>query len=150
MLAPTAAHAMLSLNEVLCCESSVMKAWLNCLESARTSAAAATGAIARIFDVSMVGRRRRRRREADRTSEPQSRGVEDEERGVPCLSKLGSFCAHRAAGGAPITTVPSDFFGHVAFLRTGTRYIIYISAPRLSHVGTLIGSMSHDPIMRPH
>ena len=46
----------------------------------------------------------------------------------------GSFCAHRAAGGAPITTVPSDFFGHVAFLRTeparAITYIIYISAPR--------------------
>ena len=74
MLAPTAAHAMLSLNEVLCCESSVMKAWLNCLESARTSAAAASGAIgiARIFDVSMVGGDGEGdgRREADRSLQP--------------------------------------------------------------------------------
>ena len=106
-----------------------------CLESARTSAAAATGAIARIFDVSMVAEETATRGR----SEPQERGVEERE--VPCLSK-GSFCAHRAAGGAPITTVPSDFFGHVAFLRTGTRYIIYISAHRLSHVGTPIGSMT--------
>ena len=123
---------MLSLNEVLCCESSVMEAWLNCLESARTSAAAATGAIARIFDVSMVG--------GDGDARPigASRGVE--ERGVPCLSK-GSFCAHRAAGGAPITTVPSDFFGHVAFLRTGTRYIMYTYPRPDCHMsGHLLGA----------
>ena len=59
------ARHMLLLNEVLCCESSVMKAWLNCLESARTSAAAATGAIARIFDVSMVGGGRPERADKD-------------------------------------------------------------------------------------
>ena len=53
--APTAAHAMLSLSEVPCYESSVMKAWLNCLESERVSAGAAIGSIASIFDVSMVG-----------------------------------------------------------------------------------------------
>ena len=52
---------MLSLNGLPCCESSVMKAWLNCLESARVSAAAATGSIGSIFDVSMVrgGRQQR-------------------------------------------------------------------------------------------
>ena len=46
---------MLSLSGLPCCKSSVMKAWMNCLESARVSAAAATGSIGSIFDVSMVG-----------------------------------------------------------------------------------------------
>ena len=128
--APTAAHAMLSLSEVPCCESSVMKAWLDCLESARMSAAAATGSIASIFDVSMVGRGRQER--------PSSR---EKEGGVPWRYN-GSFCAHCAAGGAPITMVPSDFFVPIAFLRTGMHHIIYVPAPRVPHVGTPIGSMT--------
>ena len=37
---------MLSLSEVPCCESSVTKAWLTCLESERVSAGAAIGSIA--------------------------------------------------------------------------------------------------------
>ena len=45
--------AMLSLSEVPYCESAVMKTRLNCHKSARTSAAAATGSIGSIFDVSM-------------------------------------------------------------------------------------------------
>ena len=45
--------AMLSLGEVPYCESAVMKTRLNCHESARMSAAAPTGSIGSIFDVSM-------------------------------------------------------------------------------------------------
>ena len=56
--------AMLSLSEVPYCESAVMKTRLNCHESARMSAAAATGSIGSIFDVSMVrGGRQQRPRE---------------------------------------------------------------------------------------
>ena len=46
--------AMLSLSEVPYCESAVMKTRLSCHESARMSAAAATGSIGSIFDVSMT------------------------------------------------------------------------------------------------
>ena len=53
--------AMLSLSEVPYCESAVMKTRLNCHERARMSAAAATGSIGSIFDVSMArgGRQQR-------------------------------------------------------------------------------------------
>jgi hypothetical protein len=53
--------AMLSLSEVPYCESAVMKTRLNCHERARMSAAAATGSIASIFDISMArgGRQQR-------------------------------------------------------------------------------------------
>ena len=91
MLAPTAAHAMLSLNEELCCKSRVMKAWLNCLESARASIAAATGAIASIFDVSMVGGAAKRGR-----SEP--RGV-DRKQGSHLVYKFPAFAC--GLGAAP-------------------------------------------------
>ena len=53
--------AMLSLGEVPYCESAVMKTRLNCHERARMSAAAATGSIGSIFDVSKArgGRQQR-------------------------------------------------------------------------------------------
>ena len=55
--APTAAHAMLSLSEVPCCESSVMKAWLNCHPRERAGERRRRHWFhcASIFDVSMVG-----------------------------------------------------------------------------------------------
>ena len=103
MLAPTAAHAMLSLNEVLCCESSVMKAWLNCLESARTSAAAASGAIARIFDVSMVAEETATRGR----SEPQEGSRKEGSPAVLVQRELlrasTIVLAAAPAGGAPIS-----------------------------------------------
>ena len=46
---------MLSLSDVPCCESGVMKTQLSCHKSARRSAAAATGSIGSIIDVSMQG-----------------------------------------------------------------------------------------------
>ena len=95
---------MLSLNGLPCCESSVMKASLNCLESARVSAAA-TGSIGSIFDVSMGRRRSAAGRQRPRPV------------GVPLEAYKGSLCALRARGAAPITTAPSDFFVHVAFPR---------------------------------
>jgi hypothetical protein len=48
---------MLSLGEVPYCESAVMKTRLSCHKSARMSAAAATGSIGSMFDVSMEQRR---------------------------------------------------------------------------------------------
>ena len=57
-----AVHATLSLSEVPGCESSMMKAWLSCLESARMSVGAAIGSMASIFDVFMVGGGRQRGR----------------------------------------------------------------------------------------
>ena len=57
---------MLSLNGLPCCESSVMKVRLNCLESAQVSAAAAIGSIGSIFDVSMVRGGRQQRVAAER------------------------------------------------------------------------------------
>ena len=67
---------MLSLSEVVpCCESRVIKVWLNCLESERVLAGAAIGSIASIFDVSMVNGRRWR---LDRRSQ-----VGSTEGGVP-------------------------------------------------------------------
>ena len=59
---PCMRHATLSLSEVPGCESSMMKAWLSCLESARMSVGAAIGSMASIFDVFMVGGGRQRGR----------------------------------------------------------------------------------------
>ena len=87
--APTAAHAMLSLSEVPCYESSVMKAWLNCLESERVSAGAAIGSIASIFDVSMVGGGGHRGTRPDR-SEPRGEGLL-ERRGIDRVPERGGL-----------------------------------------------------------
>ena len=87
-----------------------MKAWLHCLESTRVSVAAATGSIGSIFDVSMVGG------VGHRESADRSQTRPSEKEGSRLVYKE-SFRAHRAAGGAPFTTVPSDFFVHVAFPR---------------------------------
>ena len=65
---PPQRSAMLSLSEVPYCESAVMKTRLNCHESARMSAAAATGSIGSIFDVSMGRGGRLQRPTADRPS----------------------------------------------------------------------------------
>ena len=54
-------RVMLSLSGLPCCKSSVIKACMNCLESARMNANAATGSIGSTFDVSMVGGARRRK-----------------------------------------------------------------------------------------
>ena len=54
-------RVMLSLSGLPCCKSSVIKACMNCLESARMNANAATGSIGSIFDASMArgGRQQR-------------------------------------------------------------------------------------------
>ena len=88
--------AMLSLGEVPYCESAVMKTRLNCHESARMSAAAPTGSIGSIFDVSMA--RGGRQREAD-----SGRAVEG-----PVEGSI-DFRRRRQPGAAP----PSNFAAEV-------------------------------------
>ena len=100
--------AMLSLSEVPYCESAVMKTRLNCHESARMSAAAATGSIGSIFDASMARGGRQQRPTA---AEMCGRGSVEVDL---------AFSAPLASGGPPKQLLPRDLEVYLARLPTFT------------------------------
>ena len=96
------------LSEVPYCESAVMKTRLNCHESARMSAAAATGSIGSIFDASMARGGRQQRPTA---AEMCGRGSVEVDL---------AFSAPLASGGPPKQLLPRDLEVYLARLPTFT------------------------------
>ena len=126
---------MLSLSEVPYCESAVrMKTRLNCHESARMSAATATGSIGSIFDVSMG--RGGRQQEAD-----SGRAVEGFRGCVPLRSSR-----HRPWGGAP-----SNFCMGISEVNTSGHPVPNLHQPwttaraTLAKIGTPYQSITQSP-----